>query len=82
MFTPLLEAAPISVGFARRLDIPIWAVPSMMAAMPGGRPFGRDVEGGVGMLSLEGFRQLRNQFGTEGVGPLDDESVGLDLCCG
>ena len=27
-------AADISVGLARRLDMPIWAVPSVMAAMP------------------------------------------------
>src|ERR1700731_3492577 len=34
MFTPLPEAAPTSAGFARRLDMPICAVPSMIAAMP------------------------------------------------
>src|ERR1041384_3915471 len=34
MFFPLAEAAPTSDDFARLLDIPISAVPSMIAAMP------------------------------------------------
>src|ERR1700682_6265619 len=34
MCTPLAAAAPISAGLARRLDMPISAVPSMIAAMP------------------------------------------------
>src|ERR1700720_1009691 len=34
MLTPLPLAAATSSGFVGRLAIPIWAVPSMMAAMP------------------------------------------------
>jgi len=34
MLMPLAWAADISVGLARRLDMPIWAVLSVMAAMP------------------------------------------------
>src|SRR4029077_7048218 len=34
MLMPLAEAAPISDDLARRLDIPICAVPSMIAAIP------------------------------------------------
>ena len=34
MFTPFPEAAETSAGLARRLDMPICAVPSIMAEMP------------------------------------------------
>jgi hypothetical protein len=42
---------------------------------PGGRSFGGNVEGGAGMLRLELFRQLRNQFGPERVGAFDDQAI-------
>ena len=41
----------------------------------GRRTFGRNVEGGAGMLCLELFGQLWNQFGAERVGAFDDKAI-------
>jgi hypothetical protein len=45
----------------------------------GGRAFGGDVEGGVGMPSFEGLRELRDELGAKDIGAFDDKAVGLSL---
>src|SRR5689334_11219974 len=52
METPLAWAADISVGLARRLDMPIWAVPSVMAAMPVVEPSAAISKAMPGFLAL------------------------------
>ena len=42
----------------------------------GGGTFGRDVEGGAGVLGFELFRELRDELGAEGIGAFDDEPLG------
>ncbi len=77
MFLPLAAAAPTSDDFARRLDMPISAVPSMIAAIPVVEPSAAMSNVVPGCCGLELFRQLRNEFGAEGVGTLDDEAIGF-----
>ena len=64
-------------GLARRLAIPICAVPSMIAAIRWWT-FGRNVKSGIGMLSLESFGQLRHEFGAKGIGSFDDQRSARD----
>ena len=52
MLTPLALAAEISVGLARRLDMPICAVPSMIAARPVVEPSAAISKSVPGLLAL------------------------------
>ena len=79
MFTPLAQAAEISVGLARRLDMPICAVPSMIAAMPVVEPSAAISKLVPGFCALNCLGQLRHELGAEGVGTLDDQPVGMSL---
>jgi len=60
-----------------RLDIPICAVPSMIAAIPVVEPSAADVEGFVpGCCAFKCSARLRDQFfAPEGIGTFNDEAV-------
>jgi len=59
-----------SEDFARRLDIPISAVPSMMAAIPVVEPSAADVEGRPGCSAFEVSANCGTSFAAECVGTL------------
>ena len=77
MCTPLPEAAPTSDGLARRLDIPICGRAVDDRRDAGGGSFGRDIEGGSGMLRFKLLGQLRHEFRAERVRAFDDKAIGF-----
>ena len=79
MFTPFDEADATSAGLARRLDMPICAVPSMIAEMPVVEPSAAMSKVVPGCSRLKLLGKLRDEFCPERIGALDDEAIGPDL---